>query len=118
MLFKVKNYILLIIFLFLVSCGNKKIKISEITETNIRLQMIEAYRDGIKALEGGDSIFASKKFNEAELLFPQSEWAPRAALMSAYAFYTQDYYSDSIFELKRFISTYPKNEDIVYAHFY
>ena len=41
--------------------------------------------------ELGDVLYAAKKFNEAEILFPQSEWAPKAALMAAYAYYTQDY---------------------------
>ena len=35
---------------------------------------------------------AAKKFNEAELLFPQSSWAPKSALMAAYSYYSQDYY--------------------------
>ena len=38
--------------------------------------MIEAYQEGMKELERGDAIFAAKKFNEAEILFPQSEVAP------------------------------------------
>tara|TARA_B110000483_G_scaffold114978_1_gene139560 strand:- start:114 stop:956 length:843 start_codon:yes stop_codon:yes gene_type:complete len=117
MIFKVNNFIIVFLFLFLISCGKEKQEISKITETNIQLQMIEAYQDGLEALEDGDVILASKKFNEAELLFPQSEWAPRSVLMSAYSFYSQDYYTDSIFELERFISTYPKNENTAYAHF-
>ena len=46
--------------------------------------MIEAYEDGLKELETGDVLFAAKKFNEAETLFPQSEYAPKSALMAAY----------------------------------
>ena len=34
--------------------------------------MIDAYKEGVKALEEGDVLFAAKKFNEAEILFPQS----------------------------------------------
>ena len=117
MIFKVNNFIIVFLFLFLISCGKEKQEISKIIETNIQLQMIEAYQDGLEALEDGDVILASKKFNEAELLFPQSEWAPRSVLMSAYSFYSQDYYTDSIFELERFISTYPKNKNMAYAHF-
>tara|TARA_B110000037_G_scaffold182525_1_gene210258 strand:+ start:1011 stop:1853 length:843 start_codon:yes stop_codon:yes gene_type:complete len=117
MIFKVNNFIIVFLLLFLISCGKEKQEISKITETNIQLQMIEAYQDGLEALEDGDVILASKKFNEAELLFPQSEWAPRSVLMSAYSFYSQDYYTDSIFELERFISTYPKNKNMAYAHF-
>ena len=62
--------------------------------------MIEAYEEGFKELERGDVIYAAKKFNEAELLYPQSEWASKSILMSAYAFYSQNYYERSIFELE------------------
>ena len=63
------------------------------------------------------TFFAAKKFNEAELLFPQSEWAPRAAIMAAGSYYSQDYYFDAEYELNRFIKTYPKNDNLSYAHF-
>ena len=79
--------------------------------------MIKAYNQGVKALEKGDVSYAAKKFNEAELLFPQSDWAPRASLMAAYAYYTQDYYSDTIYELERYLVTYPNHKDKAYAHF-
>ena len=53
--------------------------------------MAEAYKEGMSALKGGDVLFAAKKFNEAEILYPQSIWAPRSALMAAYSYYIQDY---------------------------
>ena len=37
--------------------------------------------------------------------------------MAAYVYYSQDYYFDAEYELERFIKTYPKNEDLNYAHF-
>ena len=79
--------------------------------------MIRAFKEGYEEFEAGDALFAAKKFNEAELLFPQSSWAPKAALMAAYVYYAQDYYFDAEAELKRFIKTYPKNPDLNYAHF-
>ena len=71
----------------------------------------------MKSLKQGDVIFASKKFNEAETLFPQSKWAPKSSLMAAYSYYSQDYYEDSILELKRFIKVYPFHENIDYAYY-
>ena len=79
--------------------------------------MIDAYKEGIKAFEEGDVLFAAKKFNEAEILFPQSVWAPRSVLMAAYSYYYQNYYYDAISELERFIKKYPKHERSNYAHF-
>ena len=107
----------LFIFLFCISCTKKIVEKSEIKETNLELQMIEAYKDGLKELERGDAIFAAKKFNEAEILFPQSNVAPRAALMAAYSYYSQNYYLDAIAELDRFLKVYPKNNNIVYAKY-
>ena len=99
------------------SCSNDKKKIDIIEEEDIELQMIDSYKEGIKALKEGDVLFAAKKFNEAELVYPQSDWAPKSALMSAYSYYTHDYYGDAIFELNRFIKTYPKDKRLSYAHF-
>lgn len=80
-------------------------------------QMSLAYLEGMNALDRNDVLFASKKFNEAELLYPQSEWAPKASLMSAYAYYKGQYYQDSISELKRFLEFYPKNSNLDYAYY-
>ena len=79
--------------------------------------MTEAYNKGLKALEEGDVLFAAKNFNIVENIYPQSIWAPRSILMAAYSYYSQDYYGDSISELKRFIKNYPENENSSYAYF-
>ena len=79
--------------------------------------MIEAFKEGYDELNKGDVIFAAKKFNEAELLYPQSDWAPKSALMAAYSYYSQSYYSETIFEIERYFKTYPNHKNIDYAHF-
>ena len=108
----------LIILFFLYSCSGKdKEKVSVIGDGELETQMIEAYKEGMRELEKGDVIYASRKFNEAELLYPQSEWASKSILMAAYAFYSQNYYERSILELERFISKYPKHKNIDYAYF-
>lgn len=108
----------IIILFFLVSCSSKEEeKISVLSDKEMEIQMIEAYEEGLRELEKGDVIYATRRFNEAELLYPQSEWASKSILMSAYAFYSQNYYERSIFELERFISKYPKHKNIDYAYF-
>jgi len=115
---KAHKIILSISIIFLLySCSDKEKKITVIEEDNLELQMIESFEKGYEALDEGDILFAAKKFNEAELLFPQSSWAPRAALLAAYAYYSQDYYGDAIYELQRFIKTYPNHKNISYAHY-
>ncbi len=110
------NFIRLILIVLLISCSKNE-KVSIVTEKNIETQMIEAFEEGYFELENGDVLFAAKKFNEAELLYPQSIWAPRAALMAAYAYYSQDYYYDAEYELKRFLKVYPNEKNIPYAHY-
>ena len=114
---KFKLIILCIVLVLNFSCAKENIKKSNISKKSIESQMSEAYQEGIKELEKGDVIFAAKKFNEAETLFPQSEWAPKAALMAAYAYYSQNYYKDTIFEVERFIKIYPKHKNIDYAYY-
>ena len=115
---KINNFFLfLIIVLCTLSCSKEQKKKSLIKEKNLELQVLEAYQEGIDSLKAGDVLFAAKKFNEAEILFPQSIWAPKSSLMAAYAYYTQDYYGDAVAELERFIRIYSKNKNIDYAYY-
>ena len=112
-------YTILIIFLVvsLTSCNSKQEKISILETGNLEIQMIDAYKEAYKELEKGDVIYAAKKFNEAELLYPQSEWAPKSVLLAAYSFYSQNYYDEALSELDRFFKKYPKHPNTDYAHF-
>ena len=108
---------LILLIIPLISCSKDKINKSEIKEKDLESQVLEAYKEGLESLKEGDAIFASKKFNEAETLFPQSKWAPKSSLMAAYSYYSQDYYEDSILELERFIKVYPFHKNIDYAYY-
>ena len=108
---------LFLIAVLLHSCSAKKDEKSLIKEINQEQELITVYKEALENLEKNDTFFAANKFLEAELLFPQSDWAPRAALMAAYSFYLQDYYSKSIYHLERFIDTYPKNKNLDYAYY-
>ena len=114
-----KHIIFLFIYIiFIVSCSKDKSKVDQVLlEQDVEAEMIVAYKEGMKELEQGDALYASKKFDEAEILFPQSIWATKASLMSAYALYSQNYYDDAIFNLERHINNYPKDKDLVYAHY-
>ena len=115
---KLSNYYLIILILFFgISCSKEETKKSLIKEKSLDLQVLEAYNEGKKALEEGDVLFAAKKFNEVETLFPQSTWAPKSALMAAYSYYIQDYYGDAIAELERFIKRYPNHKNIDYTNY-
>ncbi len=96
---------------------NEKTEIVKIEEDQIEGQMIKAYQDGMIAFKDQLYIDAAKKFNEAEMLFPQSQWAPRSALMAAYAYYYDDYNNRAISELKSFFKKYPNDPNTSYAHY-
>ena len=105
-------------FLFLNNCSkNEKIEIVEFKNDQIEDQMIKAYQEGMVAFEDRLYIEAAKKFNEAEILFPQSEWAPRSALMAAYAYFYDDYNNRAISELLNFFKKYPNHPNTSYAHY-
>ena len=114
---RAKVFILIILFLFTLNCSKVEDQNSLIKEKSLDLQVLEAYNEGKKSLESGDALFAAKKFNEAEILFPQSQWAPKSALMAAYSYYSQDYYGDAIAELERFLRVYPNYKNIDYVYY-
>ena len=106
------------IFLLFTSCSKKKeLNNSIINEKDLNLQILEAYQEGLRELELGDALYAAKKFNEVEVLFPKSEWAAKSTLMAAYAYYSQQYYFDTIEELKIYLKKYPMHKDADYAHY-
>ena len=109
--------LILVIFFSFASCTKKEEKISLVDEKSLEMQMIDAYNSGLEELEKNDVIYAAKKFNEAELLYPQSIWAPRAALMAAYAYFSQLYYDDTIVELEKFLEKYKNHPRRDYAYY-
>ena len=116
-MFKLKILVCFIILILFGSCSKEVSKKDLIKEKSLELQVEEAYKEGIEALNNGDVLFAAKKFNEAEILFPQASSAPQSALMAAYSYYTQDYYGDAIAELERFLKVYPSHKDLGYVYY-
>jgi len=116
-MFRLRIFIFFIFLVLCSSCSKEQINKSTIKGKSLDHQVLEAYEEGVEALEGGDVLYAAKKFNEAETLFPQGKWASKAALMAAYSYYTQDYYGDAIAELERFIKVYPSHKNLDYAYY-
>lgn len=116
MKFLSKLIILLSIFI-LNGCSKNDKEISLIKEINQEDEMIQAYKEGVKALDENDTFFAAKKFLEAELLYPQSKWASKSSLMASYAYYIEGNYSEALYNLERFLKTYPKDPRMDYVHY-
>ena len=112
-----KYFLIFLTLFFFNSCSKEEKTISKIKETSQDLEMVSAYKDAYEALEEGDPYFAAKRFLEAELMFPQSEWASKSALMAAYSYYLQNYYAEALSNLERFLKTYPNDKNLVYVHY-
>ena len=114
---KILIFFVFFTYLIISGCGQKKVEVKPLEDTNIDSQMIKAYNEGLTALDNKDYMLAVKKFGEAEILYPQSIWAPRSALMTAYSYYVYERYFDTIFELERFLKTYPEHNRQNYAYY-
>ncbi len=107
----------IIICLITSSCAKDEKKVSSIKEINQTQELISSYSEAIEALNRGDYFFSANKFLDSEILFPQSEWAPKSVLMASYSYYMQDYYSLAIDNLKRYFDTYPNDKNQAYGHY-
>ena len=112
-----KNFLILFLIIIFSSCTKSNVKKSVINEKSLNTQVLEAYKEGMESLKQGDVLFAAKKFNEVEILYPQSQWAPKSSIMAAYAYYSEDYYDDAISELDRLIRVYPKFKHMDYVYY-
>ena len=97
------------------SCSKKEVSVSSAPST--QEEAIKVYEEGLKSLEDGQYFYARKKFDQSESLLPQTQWAAKSALMSSYCLYSMDAYDEAILNLKRFIKTYPADNNVDYAHY-
>jgi len=75
------------------------------------------YNVGADRLDKHRWTEAADYFREVERQHPYSEWSRRAILMTAYAHYQANSYSEAIADSERFISLYPGNPSTVYAYY-
>ena len=112
-----KSYLIFLFSVFLLFSCTKKGKIQLDKELTDEESMIAIYEEAVEVLKKGDAYYAAKKFKEAEALMPLSEWAAKSSLMAAYAHYSRNAYSRSVFLLERHINNYPSDRNIPYAHY-
>ena len=111
------KFVYIFIFVLFISCSKKDEKVTVLKEKSLETQMMEVYNQAMQEFERGDVIYAGKKFSEAELLYPQSVWAPRSVLMSAYGYFSQGYYNNAINDLERFLIKYKNHPQTDYAYY-
>jgi outer membrane protein assembly factor BamD len=77
----------------------------------------ELYSQGQAYLQDGNFQEAAKSFEEVERQHPYSQWATRAQIMAAYAYYEANKYEESVGASERFIELHPGHKDIAYAYY-
>jgi outer membrane protein assembly factor BamD len=76
------------------------------------------YNEGLYLLnQKQDYVRAAKKFEEVDRQHPYSEWARKALIMSAYAYYEAQSYDDTINAARRFVTLHPGSPDAAYAQY-
>ena len=105
---------LVIFLLFLNSCTNKEEVAYKPTDL---LDPYKSYKEGLKAFEDNAFFLANKKFSEAELNFDNPDLAAKSAIMSSFALYGINFYSEAEENLSRYLKTYPADKHVIYAHY-
>jgi outer membrane protein assembly factor BamD len=77
----------------------------------------DLYNTAQDKMEKGDYVSAAKDFEEVDRQHPYSEWATRAQLQAAYAYYQDREYEKAQATLDRFIQIHPGNENVAYAYY-
>ena len=76
------------------------------------------YNEGLYLLNSKkDPKAAAKKFEEVDRQHPYSEWARKALIMSAFAYYQANAYDDCINTAKRYVTLHPGSPDAAYAQY-
>jgi len=107
-------YPILVIFLF-VSCSKKDVEINNIPPD--KSESFKIYEDAVEEMNKGNYFLASKKFTKAEYILPRIEFSAKASLMASYCLYLMNFYSETTINLERFVSKYPADKNIAYAHY-
>lgn len=109
-----RNFFVLFLVFLLVSCSSTKDK-EPVTSDGSASGL---YQEAI------DKLFKKKEYKKAAELFedvereyPFSEWATRAQLMAAYAYYENKSYEDAITNLTSFLQLHPKHRYAPYAQY-
>jgi outer membrane protein assembly factor BamD len=76
------------------------------------------YNEGLYLLNTKkDYKAAAKRFEEVDRQHPYSEWARKALLMSAFAYYEGREYNEAVSAAKRYVTLHPASADAPYAQY-
>ncbi|MHA1529153.1 MAG: outer membrane protein assembly factor BamD [Alphaproteobacteria bacterium] len=75
----------------------------------------EIFQMGEAQLADGDAVGAAQTFNEIERLYPFSQLAKRAIIMSAFSSYSAGDFANARASARRYLDLYPSDKDAAYA---
>lgn len=75
------------------------------------------FAEGEQLLNEGDEEAAAETFEALERVHPASEWAKRAMMMAAFAYYQGGDYDQAVAAAQRYIQWYPADTDAAYAQY-
>ncbi len=99
-----------LVVLMLAACTSKK-------DTYVERPVDQLYNRAMGLLDQKDYQAAAKAFDEVDQQHPNSTWATKAQLMSAYALYQNGKQDEAVVDLDRFIQLHPAYKDTPYAYY-
>jgi outer membrane protein assembly factor BamD len=102
---------LALIALALAGCAGKA------EEGYVERPVDELYNQALDLLKADDPHKAAQAFEEVDRQHPYSEWATRAQLMAAYAYYQANEYDAAVDAARRFIDLHPGHKEVAYAYY-
>jgi outer membrane protein assembly factor BamD len=90
---------------------------SDDEEEYVERPVEELYNEALDLMQEDNPRQAAQAFEEVERQHPYSQWATRAQLMTAYAFYQADQYDEAVDAARRFIDLHPGHKDVAYAYY-
>jgi hypothetical protein len=103
-----KNFFFLFFFFFfLILVQKKKKKFLLIKEKDQDLEMIEAYKEGLKALEK-EMFFLLQKILRSRTYYFHNQMGTKISFNGSIFLLSQDYYSEAIFEFRKIFKNLSK----------
>jgi outer membrane protein assembly factor BamD len=111
--FRLRPLLALLAVLALAACSSS----ASDDEKFVEQPVDQLYNLAQDRMDQGQWDEAAQAFEEVDRQHPYSEWATRAEMMAAFAYYQANKYDESIAAANRFIELHPGHPDVAYAYY-
>lgn len=108
-----KTFVVMLVVGFLAACSDG----DDDDLAYVERSVADIYNTAYDYLNERDYRRAAVEFDEVERQHPYSVWARRAMVMSAFSYYKQNKYEDTILTSRRFLSLHPGNTQASYMYY-